>query len=118
MKAFLLLVMVAMLTSLHAADPAPPESVRGRILQVLKDGVLLDCRSGDYINNSDQTDGLNLKDVQGIVFLSGHPGQGDFIDEQRVGVTAVRTGTYKYTTALGAEKTVAAYKFVKVASSR
>jgi hypothetical protein len=103
---------------LARADEAKPESVRGHIIGIVTDGaggILLSCSSEDYLNNNDQTDGFDLQDVNGLVFVYGLPGK-DFLDDQHLGLIAVRAGTYRYTTAIGGEKTVAAYKFVKRAS--
>ncbi len=92
-------------------------SLRGTVLQKVKpQGMLVECSEGRIARNEDQTDGFQLDSVRGLVFLVGHQLEKDFVDDEAVGVIAVRIGNYEYTTALGATKTVAAYKFVRPAA--
>lgn len=120
MKTFvMLLALVGLMLPVFADETkSTNESVRGHVLSVKDGGVLVECHSQDYINNNDQTAGIDLKDVDGVIFLYGHPSQKEMIDRQHIGVIAVRAGTYHYETVLGAQSTVAAYKFVQNASSR
>lgn len=117
MRFALLLAAVCFLWSANAGDAAKPVSLRGHVLQIIQHGVLLECTSQDYVNNNDQTDGIDLENIQGTIFLRNHPKQGDLVDDQRVGVIAIRDGTYRYTSVAGGGKTIAAFKFVKNASS-
>ncbi len=88
-------------------------------MQIVEGGILVECLAQDYVNNNDQTDGFDLENIQGVIFLYGVPGQKDMIDNQRVCAVAVRAGVYRFKSAIGGvERTVAAYKFVKKASSQ
>ena len=37
-----------------------------------------------------------MENIQGTVFLSGHPKQAELLDDQRLGVIAIRAGVYRY----------------------
>jgi len=100
-------------TPAPAKAEAKPESLRGRVVQVLKDGVIVSCGDGFYLNNADQTDGFDLPEVGGQVFLRGHAEQATLVDNQRIGVIAKRDATPFRSRG----STIASYHFVSQASS-
>lgn len=71
---------------------ASAKRIRGEVISVTGDGVLV--RSGEE-----------------LIYISGdfH----DYVDGDRVSVLALPTGTYTYTSAIGAVKTVRAYRRIR-----
>lgn len=126
MKTLALLLSLS-LTSLTAEEPkakatptpapakaaANPESLRGRVVQVLKDGMMVSCGAGFYLNNADQIDGFDLPEVGGQVFLRGHPQQAQLVDGATIGVIAKRDATPFRDGAA----TLASFSFVSQASN-
>jgi hypothetical protein len=66
------------------------------IIQVLADGLLV--RAGLMVSGGDRTDW--------DIFLVGYPNAADLVDGQGLSFSAYREGVYKFTTVMGASRTV------------
>ena len=93
--------------SIMATDLAPyPGELRGKIIQITKDGVLID---GAF--KTGETDATSRPIfVTGTLFLKGF--KGNVVDGDAIDVKALSDGIYTYTTVLGASATVKAFRFV------
>jgi len=77
-------------------------SILGTVSQVLDDGLLVEARSG----------GSGNKKPNGLVFLSGHPDQAALVEGDKIKCTATSAAPYRYTTVLGASKTIPGFSYL------
>jgi len=98
--------------------------LQGTILQVLPEGLLIDCDTGNYFRpqsssssrlggGGGSTAGGWIGDVRGIALLKGHPKQETYVDGKSIGCKVIENGRFKYTNTLGAESTVGAFQWVE-----
>lgn len=87
---------------LHAGET----EIFGHVISVTNDGVLVLVHEIDGARPSSRP----------VIFLRGHPRQRVMVDSDAVAVTAKRSGQFRYTTALGAAATTAAYDYMGLAS--
>jgi TPR repeat protein len=94
MKALLLILLSALAANAQ-------QFIEGKVLQVVKDGILVDVTPPYY--------GVGQVPDTKIVFVANHPSQKTLADGQRVSVQASSAGRYQYTAVSGATKTVERY---------
>jgi len=92
-------------------DPTNIFTISGRIIHKVQEGLVVD--SGAYEREHLGTE-VSRRIFIGVCLLTDHPRQEQFVDDDGVYVRAFINGQFTYTTALGAEKTVRKFKFIKV----
>lgn len=96
-----LLILAIFLIGIPANAQEQKWSIIGTVSQVLDAGILVEARSG----------GSGNRKPNGLVFLSGHPDQAALADGARIKCTATLAAPYRYTTVLGASKTVQGFAY-------
>ena len=88
---------------IHAQTGGATYTIRGKVLSVTSDGLLIQCTHERGTKTS----------AGGTVHVTGHPNAARLVDGKPVTCVGSLVGTYQYTSALGAKRTVEQFTFVR-----
>ncbi|MCE0483605.1 MAG: hypothetical protein LV479_05140 [Methylacidiphilales bacterium] len=96
--------------------------LKGYVLQKTEDGLIVQCDApayklekmhsslnGQYNQESESGNGGSPIQIYGKFLLTNYPNEGSLVDKSPVNIVAYPTGSYSYTTVLGAQATIASY---------
>lgn len=113
-----------------AEKAANARRIRGRVLQVTEQGLLVIAKEDEPVfgvgNSTGNGGGVFIPsgrtdkhgagrpaEIYGSFFVSGHPKQATLVDDADIDVDAYQDGVVSYTTAIGARRTVKLYAVIK-----